>query len=73
MNHQMEVSRRFVVCFLFCVLVCGVHSTTLDVIIGHNEHFDNGLELRCTDKDLFLLTIYTPPSQDTTGQFHGNR
>ena len=53
--HQMEVSLRVVVCFLFCVLVCGVRSTAAVVVIRHNERFDSGLELRCTNIDGFTL------------------
>jgi len=54
-NHQMEVS-LVVVHLLFCVLVCGVHSTATEVVITHNEIFDSGLVLKCSDKDLFPLT-----------------
>ena len=54
-NHQMEVS-LVVVHLLFCVLVCGVHSTAAVVVIEHNEIFDSGLVLKCSDKELFPLT-----------------
>ena len=52
----MEVSLRVVVCLLFCVLVCGVHSTTAaeEVVIKHNGKFDSDLVLTCTD-GLFIL------------------
>ena len=53
--HQMEVSLRVVVCFLFCVLVCGVRSTAAVVDIAHNGNFDSGLVLRCTNTDGFTL------------------
>ena len=52
----MEVSLRVVVHLLFCVLVCGVHSSAAGLVIRHNENFDSGLELKCSDKDLFPLT-----------------
>ena len=51
----MEVSLRVIVHLLFCVLMCGLHSTAADVVIGHNEHFDSGLVLRCSD-GVFPLT-----------------
>ena len=50
----MEVSLRVIVRFLFCVLVCGVHSTAAEVVIWHNGNFDSSLVLRCTD-GLFTL------------------
>ena len=56
-NHQMEVSLRVVVCFLFCVLVCGVHFTAAEVFIWHNGNFDSGLELTCTEDPDGLFTI----------------
>ena len=52
----MEVSLVVLVRLLFCVLVCGVHSTAADVVITHNENFDSGLVLKCCDKELFPLT-----------------
>ena len=52
----MEVSLVVLVRLLFCVLVCGVHSTAADVVITHNENFDSGLVLKCSDKELFPLT-----------------
>ena len=52
----MEVSLRVVVHLLFCVLVCGVHVTAADVVITHNQNFDSGLVLKCSDKELFPLT-----------------
>ena len=51
----MEVSLRVIVRFLFCVLVCGVHSTAAEVVIKHNGNFGSGLVLRCTDMDGFIL------------------
>jgi len=45
----MEVSLRVIVCFLFCVVACGVHSTAEDVVITHNGNFSSGLEFWCTD------------------------
>ena len=53
----MEVSLRVVACFLFCVLVCGVHSTAAEVFIWHNGNFGSGLVLRCTLDPDGLFTI----------------
>ena len=51
----MEVSLKIIVRLLFCVLVCGVHSTAAEVFIAHNGNFDSDLMLRCTDRDGFNL------------------
>ena len=51
----MEVSLRVIVRFLFCVFVCGVHSTAAEVVIEHNGNFDSGLVLWCTDGVLILV------------------
>ena len=52
----MEVSLRVIVRFLFCVLVCGVHSTAAEVVIRHSGNFSSGLVLWCSD-GIFPLNV----------------
>ena len=55
-SQLMEVLLRVVVRLLFYILVYGVHFTAVGVVITHNENFNSGLELKCSDKELLPLT-----------------